>query len=58
MEFGLDKFDLVELVEINMDRVIVVDQPSLMHVVAVAVAVVVVVVVVAAAADKQMKDRH
>ncbi len=47
MEFDLDMFDSVELVEINKDHGIVPDQPSLM-------CDVVVVIVV----DKQMEDRH
>ena len=51
LEFGLDMFDLVELVEINKDHVIVQDQqPSWMDVV--------VAVVVVVAVDKQMEDRH
>jgi len=47
LELDWDMFDLVELVEINKDHVIVMDQPSSMHVVVVVVAV-----------DKQMEDRH
>jgi len=46
LELDWDMFDLVELVEINKDHVIVMDQPSLMH------------VVVVVAVDKQMEDRH